>query len=148
MNDLTQDYVKVYQHLAEGVQTLGNSRSFHNLLEQQPGKVVLTVDDDGKARAPVDYAAADAAAEPASPAAAAAEAAAGEAEEERIPTAIDETGPDRPGAAEPVAGKVTDDEAGGSTVDKAGEAAADAGEERPAAQTGPEDSAGASKSKA
>jgi uncharacterized membrane-anchored protein YhcB (DUF1043 family) len=46
VNDLTQNYVKVYQHLAEGAQTLGGSRQLNNLLEQQQGKVLLTVDDE------------------------------------------------------------------------------------------------------
>ncbi len=46
VNDLTQNYVKVYQHLAEGAQTLGGSRELNRLLEQKPGKVLLAVDDD------------------------------------------------------------------------------------------------------
>ena len=46
VNDLTQNYVKVYQHLAEGAQTLGDSKTFDNLLEQQPGKVAIAVDDE------------------------------------------------------------------------------------------------------
>ena len=45
VNDLTQNYVKVYQHLAEGAQTLGDSKTFDNLLEQQPGRVSIAVDD-------------------------------------------------------------------------------------------------------
>jgi len=45
VHDLTQNYVKVYQHLAEGAQTLGGSRELNKLLEQQPGKVLLAVDD-------------------------------------------------------------------------------------------------------
>ena len=45
VNDLTQNYVKVYQHLAEGAQTLGDSKNFNNLLEQQPGRVSIAVDD-------------------------------------------------------------------------------------------------------
>ncbi len=45
VNDLTQNYVKVYQHLAEGAQTLGDSKTFNNLLEQQPGRVSIAVDD-------------------------------------------------------------------------------------------------------
>ncbi len=44
VNDLTQNYVRVYQHLAEGATTLGDGRTFNNLLERQPGKVSLTVD--------------------------------------------------------------------------------------------------------
>jgi len=50
VNDLTQNYVKVYRHLAEGAQALGGSRELNRLLEQQPGKVLLTVDD----RAPAE----------------------------------------------------------------------------------------------
>lgn len=46
VNDLTQNYVKVYQHLAEGAQTLGDSRELNRLLEQQQGKVLLTVGDE------------------------------------------------------------------------------------------------------
>lgn len=46
VNDLTQNYVKVYQHLAEGAQTLGNSRELNSLLEQQQGKVLLSVGDE------------------------------------------------------------------------------------------------------
>ena len=45
VNDLTQNYVKVYQHLAEGAQTLGAGKSFNNLLEQNQGKVSLAVED-------------------------------------------------------------------------------------------------------
>ena len=45
VNDLTQNYVKVYRHLAEGAQTLGDSKTLHNLLEQQPGKVAIAVDE-------------------------------------------------------------------------------------------------------
>ena len=45
VNDLTQNYVKVYQHLAEGAQTLGAGQSFNNLLEQNQGKVSLGVED-------------------------------------------------------------------------------------------------------
>ena len=46
VNDLTQDYVKVYQHLAEGAQTLGDSQTLNNLLEQRPGKVAIAVDEE------------------------------------------------------------------------------------------------------
>jgi uncharacterized membrane-anchored protein YhcB (DUF1043 family) len=45
VNDLTQNYVKVYQHLAEGAQTLGDSKTFTNLLEQHQGKVSIAVDE-------------------------------------------------------------------------------------------------------
>jgi uncharacterized membrane-anchored protein YhcB (DUF1043 family) len=46
VNDLTQNYVKVYQHLAEGAQTLGDSKTLTNLLEQHQGKVLISVDDE------------------------------------------------------------------------------------------------------
>jgi hypothetical protein len=46
VNDLTQNYVKVYRHLAEGAQTLGNNRALTNLLEQHQGKVAISVDDE------------------------------------------------------------------------------------------------------
>ena len=45
VNDLTQNYVNVYRHLAEGAQTLGDGRTFNNLLEQHQGKVSIAVDD-------------------------------------------------------------------------------------------------------
>jgi len=43
---LTQDYVKVYKHLAEGAQALGEGRDFANVLEQHQGKVLISVDSD------------------------------------------------------------------------------------------------------
>ena len=46
VNDLTQNYVKVYQHLAEGAQTLVDSKTFTNLLEQHQGRVSIAVDDE------------------------------------------------------------------------------------------------------
>ena len=49
VNDLTQNYVKVYRHLAEGAQTLGDSKALTNLLEQHQGKVLISVDDEAKA---------------------------------------------------------------------------------------------------
>ena len=45
VNDLTQDYVKVYRHLAEGAQTLSDSHEFSHVLEQQKGRVLLSVED-------------------------------------------------------------------------------------------------------
>ena len=45
VNDLTQNYVRVYQHLAEGAQTLGDSKAFPNLLEKHPGKISIAIDD-------------------------------------------------------------------------------------------------------
>jgi len=50
VNDLTQNYVKVYRHLAEGAQTLGDSRTLTNLLEQHQGKVLISVDDETNSR--------------------------------------------------------------------------------------------------
>jgi hypothetical protein len=50
VNGLTQDYVKVYQHLAEGAQTLGDGRDFTNVLEQHQGKVLISVDSDKNAQ--------------------------------------------------------------------------------------------------
>jgi uncharacterized membrane-anchored protein YhcB (DUF1043 family) len=49
VNDLTQNYVKVYQHLAEGAQTLGDSKTFNNLLEQHQGKISIAVDEEKNA---------------------------------------------------------------------------------------------------
>jgi hypothetical protein len=46
VNELTQDYVKVYKHLAEGAQVLGEGRDFANVLEQHQGKVLISVDSD------------------------------------------------------------------------------------------------------
>ena len=45
VSDLTQNYVKVYQHLAKGAQTLGDNKAFANLLEQHQGRVSIAVDD-------------------------------------------------------------------------------------------------------
>lgn len=45
VNDLTQDYVKVYRHLAEGAQTLSDTGEFSHVLEQQKGRVLLSVED-------------------------------------------------------------------------------------------------------
>ncbi len=50
VNDLTQNYVKVYRHLAEGAQNLGDSSTLTNLLEQHQGKVLISVDDETNAR--------------------------------------------------------------------------------------------------
>ena len=46
VNELTQDYVKVYKHLAEGAQVLGDGREFTHVLEQHQGKVLIAVDGD------------------------------------------------------------------------------------------------------
>lgn len=45
VNELTQNYARVYRHLADGAHTLGDSKTLTNLLEQQPGRVVITVDE-------------------------------------------------------------------------------------------------------
>jgi uncharacterized membrane-anchored protein YhcB (DUF1043 family) len=60
-SELVNDLVKVYQHLAEGAQTLGDSKTFNNLLEQQPGRVSIAVDDSADT---ADTAADDLVAEP------------------------------------------------------------------------------------
>ena len=54
VNDLAQNYVKVYQHLAEGAKTLGASKSFKDLIEQHQGKASLPVDNQPKVAAIVD----------------------------------------------------------------------------------------------
>jgi len=54
VNDLAQNYVKVYQHLADGAQTLGASKSFKDLMEQHQGKAAIAVDDPSKDTEMVD----------------------------------------------------------------------------------------------
>jgi uncharacterized membrane-anchored protein YhcB (DUF1043 family) len=54
VNELTQDYVKVYKHLAEGAQALGDNRDLNNILEQYQGKTLISVDDEAKS--PTDFA--------------------------------------------------------------------------------------------
>ncbi len=54
VNDLAQNYVRVYQHLAEGAESLGASKSFNNLLEQHQDKAVIEVDDQSKTTEIVD----------------------------------------------------------------------------------------------
>ncbi len=49
VNDLTQDYVKVYKHLSEGAHRLGDSAGDMRLLEQQKGRVFITLPDATKA---------------------------------------------------------------------------------------------------
>lgn len=49
VNDLTQNYVRVYQHLAEGAQTLGDNKTFPTLLEQHQSKVAIAIDDTSSA---------------------------------------------------------------------------------------------------
>ena len=46
VNELTQDYVKVYKHLAEGAQALGDPKEFTNVLEQHQGKVLISFGDE------------------------------------------------------------------------------------------------------
>ena len=43
VNELTQDYVKVYQHLADGAQTLSDTREFTQVLDQPEGQVLISV---------------------------------------------------------------------------------------------------------
>ena len=45
VNELTQDYVKVYRHLAEGAQTLSNTPEFNRVLEQSQNRVLISLDD-------------------------------------------------------------------------------------------------------
>jgi len=44
VNELTQDYVKVYRHLAEGAQTLSETREFTQVLDQPAGRVLISVE--------------------------------------------------------------------------------------------------------
>ena len=46
VSELTQDYVKVYKHLVEGAQKLGDPSTFSNALEQQQGKVLISFADE------------------------------------------------------------------------------------------------------
>jgi hypothetical protein len=46
VKELTQDYVKVYQHLAEGAQTLSDTPEFTQVLEQPQGRVLISVESD------------------------------------------------------------------------------------------------------
>ena len=50
VNELTQDYVKVYKHLAEGAQTLGDAKEFTNVLEQHQGKVLISFGDESESQ--------------------------------------------------------------------------------------------------
>jgi uncharacterized membrane-anchored protein YhcB (DUF1043 family) len=43
VNELTQDYVKVYRHLAEGAQALSETREFTQVLDQPQGQVLISV---------------------------------------------------------------------------------------------------------
>ena len=47
VNELTQDYVKVYKHLSEGARNLGEPRDDMNLLEQQQGRVLISIPETG-----------------------------------------------------------------------------------------------------
>ena len=53
VNDLTQDYVKVYQHLADGAQTLGDIGTLTNLLENRQGKVSIAISSETNIQDPV-----------------------------------------------------------------------------------------------
>jgi uncharacterized membrane-anchored protein YhcB (DUF1043 family) len=46
VKELTQDYVKVYQHLAEGAQTLSDTPQFTQVLEQPQGRVLISVESE------------------------------------------------------------------------------------------------------
>ena len=49
VNELTQNYVRVYQHLADGAQTLGNSGVLTELLEQNKGRVTIALEGESEA---------------------------------------------------------------------------------------------------
>ncbi|MCP4470041.1 MAG: DUF1043 family protein [Gammaproteobacteria bacterium] len=46
VKELTQDYAKVYQHLAEGAQTLSDAPEFSHVLEQHKGKVLISMNEE------------------------------------------------------------------------------------------------------
>jgi uncharacterized membrane-anchored protein YhcB (DUF1043 family) len=46
VKELTEDYVKVYRHLAEGAQTLSDTPEFSHVLEQQKGRVLISTDGE------------------------------------------------------------------------------------------------------
>ena len=46
VNDLTQDFVKVYRHLSEGAQTLSDAPEFSHVLEQPKDKVLISKDEE------------------------------------------------------------------------------------------------------
>ncbi len=46
VKELTEDYVKVYRHLSEGAQTLSDAPEFSHRLEQQKGRVLISMDDE------------------------------------------------------------------------------------------------------
>lgn len=48
VNELTQDYVKVYRHLAEGAQALSDTREFTQVLDQPRGRVLISVEDEAE----------------------------------------------------------------------------------------------------
>ena len=54
VNDLTQNYVKVYQHLAEGAHTLADGKNFNNLLEQRSGSLPVAPAEETKPAVEVD----------------------------------------------------------------------------------------------
>ena len=62
VNELTQDYVKVYRHLAEGAQTLSDTREFTQVLDQPRGQVLISVaketdeDDPASEESPAEVA--------------------------------------------------------------------------------------------
>lgn len=60
VNDLAQNYVNVYQHLADGAQTLGASKSFNELYGQGQGNPAIGLDDRSDAAQEMDSSAAQA----------------------------------------------------------------------------------------
>ena len=85
VNDLTQDYVKVYRHLAEGAQMLSGVSEFNKVLEQPKGQVLISVDE------------------------AAAEAESTEAVDDAAPEAATETATDAEPSAEPAEDQASDE---------------------------------------
>ena len=53
VNELTQDYVKVYRHLAEGAQALSDTREFTQVLDQPRGQVLISVENEVAEPAPL-----------------------------------------------------------------------------------------------
>jgi hypothetical protein len=52
VNELTQDYVKVYRHLAEGAQALSETREFTQVLDQPRGQILISVESEADEAAP------------------------------------------------------------------------------------------------
>ena len=46
VNELTEDYIKVYKHLASGAQSLGDAREIVDLLEENQSKILISFTDE------------------------------------------------------------------------------------------------------